>query len=526
MDSRGADTPSNGRQWLVVIGLSVASLLVWLQTTVFSSVESLLTADFNPSKSSLDWAVNIYTLTGASLLVFGRVCDQYGSRRVFMIGAGTLTAGLFVTALAPAMAVVTVGRGISGLGAAIVLPAILSLLALQKLPPAQLRMAFALFAACSWGGSLLGPTAGLLLSPILGWRGTVGSMIPLMLATLLLVRLSNEARTVAVNERLDYPGLFLLVAGLFLLVYPLIMIPSRGLEPLLALMLVSSIAMFVVFILVEKRQRSPLIDLGIFRNMRVVGGSSITFIQSFAIVALLVMLPVFIQQVLGYSAGAAALILVPLSASVIIFSPVGIVLAKKIGVRNAVTFGMACVILSFMILATVGNQATYTALLLPFVLFGFGVGLSFSAAQMDAMTAVTDDEAGLASGVFNQGSMIGTLLGTVAVSAIFQFVMTGQLEDKLPSLDPGVALAVTTDFLANTPTEQSVRARANGSQVTPIVEEVKVAATEGLKVTSWSLAGISLLGLGVGYLTLSRKGGGLGDDDDVGVKRSEAELTE
>lgn len=410
------------RRWYALAVVGTAFFMGVLDSTsVYAALPSIAT-DLAFSAAGIQWVMTAYGVTvGGLLLLGGRVADLLGRRRVFMTAVALFAAASLCCGLAWSSEVLVAGRVAQGLGAAIMTPAGLSIL-MTVFPDGPDRNK----ALGVWGGlGGIGATAGLLLggalTDALGWAWIFFVNVPVCLAVLALSpALLPESRDRDRTRTFDLAGALTVTGALVLLLYCLFTVADAGWRTVQTTTLAAgAIALGALFVVVESRSAAPLVPLRIFRSRTLLGGNLVILVAGIAVDGLLIIVTLYAQQVLGYSALQFGLAMAVMTAT----SVVGVMIAQhvvtRIGFRPVAAAGMTLLGAACVILAQLSAHGTFVDdLLMGLLVFGAGMGAAFVAAQIAALTGVTDDESGLASGIEETSFAVGTTLGVAIASGV------------------------------------------------------------------------------------------------------------
>lgn len=454
----------NPYRWWSLLGLCGFTFLVWLTATDINIALPTIGRDFQGSMDSLQWAVSGYFLAGSLIIVGGRLGDLRGRRRIFLIGGGLLLVGSVVAALAGGVEQLVAGRVIQGVAAAAILPTSLAMVAVG-FPPEERPKAVAIWIAVAWGGQGVGPLIGGGLVEAFGWSGIFWVNVPLGLAFLALVYRTTPETRAEEGGRLDVPGAFLIMTGLFLISFGLVQFDTASATELV-LLFGGAVLAFVAFVLVERRADDPLVPLSVFRRPKFMGAVSANLLANVAFAVVVFLMALYLQIVLVESPLTAGALLLPATATILLFNLIGERLTRQGRFRTAIALGMAflaagCFILTFL-------DGTYGSLLPGFILVGIGIGLQITPATELAVTASGAGE-GVASGVFKATSMIGGSIGVALATAVFQKSASSKLAGEI-NADP-------SSFTGRT--ETSLLDVITGSQTPVGLPEVVKSATDG-----------------------------------------------
>lgn len=404
--------------------LATAQFLVLLSTSIVNVALPSVRDGLDLGAGSLTWVVNAYVLAfGALLLLGGRLADVFGQRRTYAIGVGIFLVATLGAGLAPTAEVLLAARAGQGVGAAILSPAALALL-LRLHPGAGERgRALAVWGGVSAAGGAAGVLLGGVLTDSLGWRWVFLAAVPLALAALLPVSRvlpADEART---RRSLDAGGAALVTAGLVLATYAVVQGGTHGwLTLTTALLAVAATAALVAFVMVERRQEQPLLPLRLFANVELTRANAAMALLGTVWVGLFVVLPLYQQQVLGWSPLKSGITQLPLALANIAAATLTRRVVARVGAA-ATTVG-ALLLLSAGLAwlgAGTGADGTFLGTLLgPTVLIGLGIGTAFVLLTAAATAGVAPGDLGVAGGLVNTTRQVGGAIGLAAMLAVAQ----------------------------------------------------------------------------------------------------------
>ena len=438
------------RKWLALALLSVVQFMVVLDIAIVNVALPSIQVDLGFSQENLQWVISAYALVfGGFLLLGGRAADLLGRRRIFLLGVVVFTLSSLLAGLAWSEASLIAARALQGLGAAIITPAALSILSTTFAEGRDRNIALGVWGAVGGFGAAAGVLLGGILTDALSWEWIFFVNVPVgVLAFALAPVLLTESRDARVRT-FDVPGAVLVTGGLSLLVYA---ITEAGRDGWLAgqtlAFFATSLALLAAFVGWELRHPEPLMRFGILRTKTVTGANVSGFIMGTAMFSMFLMLTLYMQQVLGYSAMKTGLAYLAVAGTAILWSAVAAQLVTRIGVKPVLTVGMTMLTGGLVYFTQVSVGGTYLGDLLPgFLLIGVGIGFSFVPISIAALAGVQPAEAGLASGLINTSQQVGGALGIAALSTI----ATSQTSDAVASgaaLDVALVDGFTAAFLA------------------------------------------------------------------------------
>lgn len=410
------------RPWTILVLLCVAQFMVILDITVVNVALPSIGRDLNFADEDLQWVVTTYVLfTGGLLLLGGRMADMLGRRPVFVTGIFVFAGASLASGLAQTPEALIASRAAQGLGAALLSPAALSIIT-TTYAGGQRTTALSLWGAIGAGGAGVGVLLGGMLTSWLSWEWVFFINVPIGLAAAALaLRLVPTARASTGSLReLDLPGALTVVSGLVLLVYGVEGATTQGWGSARTLALLALAGgLLAAFAAIERRSRSPLVPPTTWQVRSLVSSATVMLGATGILVGTFFLNSLFLQNVLRTSALETGLAFLPLVVVIGIAAHIGPHLLTRAGARTVVVGGLTLIAGGDLLLAGAPADAAYAADLLPgFLLLGFGVGLTFVAISVTAMSEVRDERAGLASGLMTTAHEIGGAFGVAILSAV------------------------------------------------------------------------------------------------------------
>ncbi len=399
---------------------SAALFMVTLDNLVVTTAIPVIRRDLHAGLSGLEWTVNAYTLVFAVLLLTGAALgDRFGRRLMFSIGIGIFTLASAGAALAPSIAALDVARAIQGLGAAIVLPLTLTILSAGV--PAERRGVF----LGAWGGIsglavAFGPLVGGAVVNGISWHWIFWLNVPIgiVLLPLAMLRLDESKGPFG---RVDVPGLALISAGLFGIVWGLVRGNSVGWgTPEIAGAIVAGFVLVGAFVAWELHAEHPMLPMRFFRNRTFALANIGSLLMSFGMFGSIFLLAQFFQTVQGYSPLGSGLRILPWTAMPMIVAPIAGALSDRISPSRIIGTGLALQAIGLGWIAAVSTPTTpYADLVLPFALSGIGMGLFFAPIANLVLGTVRSVEEGQASGANNAVRELGGVFGVAVLASVF-----------------------------------------------------------------------------------------------------------
>ena len=408
------------RKWWTLGALCFALFMIMLDNTIVNVALPAIQRDLGISRSELEWTVAAYALTFASLLLTGgKLGDLFGRKRIFLIGVAVFTASSLFCGLSSGAGELIAARAVQGIGAALMMPATLSIIS-ATFAARERGMAIGIWAGVSAMALAIGPLLGGIITEHISWNWIFYVNVPIgVVGILTSVFVVPESRDTSHEQRLDLPGLVSSGVGLLALVYALIEGHSYGWGSarILALFAVAALALGA-FVLLELRQRLPMLDLGLFRNGTFAGANVVAILVTVAMFGIFVFFPIYMQTLRGWSPIQAGAALLPWTLMIVILAPIAGKLSDRVGSRWLMAGGMTVVALCCLELSTVSLHSTFWHLLPGFLLGGIGMSFVMTPMSAAAMGAVSVDKAGVASGVLNTFRQVGVALGIAITGAI------------------------------------------------------------------------------------------------------------
>ncbi len=423
------------RKWLALALLASTQFVIVLDAAIVNVAIPSIGRDLDFSPENLTWIPNAYALTfGGFLLLGGRMADLLGRRRLFMYGLLLFSVASLLGGLAASETQLIAARALQGLGAALLAPAALSMVTTMFAEGAERNKALGVWGAVSGSGGAAGVLLGGVLTEYAGWEWVLWVNVPIgIIAAILAPRLLVESRKEAETRTFDALGAITVTAGLSLLVYALVDAVNAGWDSSQTILLLAvSAALIAVFVVTELRSRAPLMPFRIFRLPTLTGANIVGLLVGASLFAMFFFLSRYMQEVLGYDALKAGLSYLPLAIAIIVSAGAASVLVTKLGFKPVLIAGMVLVAIALLWLSQVPVDGTYAGDLLgPMVIAAVGLGLAFVPVTIAAVSGISDDDSGLASGLINTSQQVGgalglAILGTIASSRTTDLVTAGQ----------------------------------------------------------------------------------------------------
>ena len=456
--TQGAEQPSSlgsvsvederRRLRFTIIATILGSVVVFLDATVVNVALPAISDDLNTGLADQQWVVESYLLAlVAMLLVGGSLGDQFGRRRIFVLGLGFFGVTSVLCGIAPNSEILIAARALQGLAGALLVPGSLAILA-AAFEGAERGRAVGTWTAWTGIATVIGPAGGGVLIEALSWRAIFLVNVPLIAVTMWIAqRCVRETVDPEADRHIDWLGIATSAVGLGLPVYALIEQPTKGWgDPVVYGSLIAGVAIFSFFLVWESRYRHSMLDLRLFK----VRNFAITNIETLVVYAGLYgaffFITLFLQQTAGYSPIGAGLATTPVSVVMFVLSPRFGRIATGIGPRVPMSIGPVIGGIGLLMMMRVGADPNYVTEVLPAILV-FGVGLSATVAPLTAtaLNSVEERHVGIASGINNGVSRVAGLLAIAILGALIAGQFTSTIDSNLSGkqLSPQAQTAVS-----------------------------------------------------------------------------------
>ncbi len=415
------------RKWWTLIAVSVAIFMLLLDITIVNVALPDIQRSLHSSFADLQWVVNAYALTlAAFLLTAGALSDRFGRKLVFTIGLVVFTLSSAACGLSGSPLALNLARAVQGVGGAMMLATSLALIA-GAFHGRERGVAFGVYGGVIGAAVAVGPVIGGLITSGIGWEWIFFVNVPIGVGAVALT-LSQVAESRDPNARgVDWAGLVTFSGSLFLLVFALIEGNEKGWGSTRILgFLIGSLVLIVLFVIVERAQSRPMLDLTLFRRPAFAGASIVAFAISASMFAMFLYLTLYIQDVLGYGPLQAGLRFLPVTLVSFVVAPISGRLSERVPIRLLLGGGLILVAVGLLTMSAVDASSTWTVLVPGFVLAGVGIGMINPPLASTAVGVVHHSRSGMASGINNTFRQVGIATGVAGLGAIFQHDITGK----------------------------------------------------------------------------------------------------
>jgi EmrB/QacA subfamily drug resistance transporter len=421
----GAGEKQQARRWLTLLTLCIAVLIAQVDTSVVNLAVRPIGEYFQAAVGALQWVVDSYNLVYAVLLLTGGLlADLYGRRRLFMGGAAIFTAASLLCALSPNVSILIAGRALAGLGAALLLPASLSIIRVVWPDPTERGRALGMWAACNGLAFAIGPALGGVLISHFGWRSIFLVAVPFGLIALALTIPSIPESSDPQNRRFDASAQ--LLGALALGGLAIAAIDSHSAPgPAVAVLAVALLAL-ACFIKVEaKKGADALVPLEMFRIPEFRGAITATAGMTFGMYGVLFLLPLTWQNAGALDPVGAGLALMPMALVFVLVSPFSGWPTTKFGSRVTTGGGVAIIGCGLLTIGLTADRASLVLAEIGLTLTGLGMGIATGPLMGVAVGAVSAARSGTAAALVNVARMAGATIGVAVLGAVFAIAQGG-----------------------------------------------------------------------------------------------------
>jgi EmrB/QacA subfamily drug resistance transporter len=417
------------RRWWALLVLCLSLLMIVMANTALTVAAPSMTADLTLSSSDLQWVIDGYTIPYAALmLLFAAIGDRYSRRGALILGLIIFGAGAIMGALVDGSAGVITARAVMGVGAALIMPATLSLLA-ATFPRAERTKAITLWTATAGFAIAAGPlVAGMLLTRY-DWSATFLINVPVIALAIVGALVLVPPSRAALHNRIDYIGGLLSVVWISALVYTLIEVPYSGWDAAAFTATAIAGAALVMFVLWELRHPHPLLDMRRFADRRFTGANIAVVLFFLVVFGAFFYLTQYLQFVLEHDALETGLRMLPLAGSVFAGSALTGYLTPKLGMRITIMIGMLGGTTALVLLTQVDASSSYGDLVAPLIILGLAIGLALAPCTDVIMGAFPESELGVGSAVNDTSTELGGAIGIAILGSLLSTSYAAHLAD-------------------------------------------------------------------------------------------------
>jgi EmrB/QacA subfamily drug resistance transporter len=408
-------------RWRVLAVLCLAVFVINLDTTLVNVTLPTLVRELDASTSQLQWIVDAYNLAFAALvLAAGSLSDRFGRKGALTTGLAVFGLGTAAGSLASTTDQLIAARGVMGIGAAIVFPNTLSILSNVFTDRAERAKAIGVWGATTGMGVAFGPIVGGWLLEQFWWGSAFLAMAPVAAVAIVLVIMTVPSSRDPEAPRLDVAGLVLSTVALATLIYTIIEAPGRGWSNNATVAgFAAAAVLLAIFVAWERRVAQPMLDVGLFTNLRFSAASGSVTVAFFALFGFVFMITMYFQFMHGYSPFSTGLRTLPVAISMGTASVVGVQLAVRFGNKAVVSTGLLMMAVAFVWISRSSAETPYIETVFQMLVTAGGMGLTSAPATEAIMGVVPKEKAGIGSAINDATRELGGTLGVAVIGSVF-----------------------------------------------------------------------------------------------------------
>lgn len=489
------------RRWVALWFICLAILISALDMTTLNVALPQISRTLHASTSELQWIVDAYTLVLAGFLLLGSgLGDRYGRKGVFLTGVILFGVATLAAAFSVNPAQLIIARGVMGIGAALFLPAALSIIAVL-FPPGERAKAIAVWAWCGCIGTALGPVIAGLFVDDLGWPSVFVITVPVVAVAAVGVALLAPTSRSERGQHLDIGGAALSVLGLSILIFGLIQAPEHGWTSPTTLGTIAVGAAFIAgFVIYELRNPYPMFDVRVFCIGPVLAGAVVLFLAYVCFLGMLFLVPQYLQFVRGFDSLHVGLLMLPFGAAVALTTIIAPRALKRLGSREVLATSVFLAIIALVILSSIGHERGEGLVLIGEIVLGMALGCSFAPATTTVMNALPVEKAGDGSSVNQIVRQVGAAFGVAIVGSAFSAVFAIKIAPALVGVPAETADLATSSIGAAEHFARSLEGAAGEA----LALQIRQAFAAGARVAFAVVAAMAVLTLFVVLLALRR----------------------
>jgi EmrB/QacA subfamily drug resistance transporter len=477
----------SGGTLLALLAMGISVIVLAQDISAVNVALPVVERHFDADLSTVQWVINAYALVLGMLIVpGGRLADQFGRKRVFLIGAGIFAATSFLAGIAPTIAWLIGARALMGIGGALMLPSILGM-TYAALPASKAGLAGGLIVGAAGIGQGLGPITGGALTEF-SWRWVQFINVPVTLFAMLVTwREIHQPDVSTGRERLDRGGIVALSLGLLALLLALDQAISWGwTDPRIVGLLAAFLVLGVAFVVIERRAGpSALVPGDVIGNRQFAASGVAMALVAPSFAASVLFLPQFLQKLLHYSPLEAGLGLLPQMGTFALVSFAGGWLYGRLGPKLMVSAGAGCMAVGVFLLSLLDSRSGYSDLVAGMVVLGVGLGLFFASVTTAAVQSVDPSRTSLAGGIIQMFQFVGGAIGLALTTMVVTLVSRARLNEELAtfgaSLSHSQAL-VLHGLLADTDPARAMLDRLTPAVAAQVTRVVADAFADGIRI--------------------------------------------
>jgi len=482
---------------VILLSLLLAAFVINLDTTIVNVALPSLIRELHATTSQLQWIVDAYNLVFAAfVLAAGTLSDRVGRKGMLLAGLAVFGLASVAGGLGSSPGDLIAARCFMGLGAAVIFPATLSLIANVFTQRRERALAIGLWGATAGVGVALGPITGGWLLEHYSWSSIFFALAPVAVVAGALVAIIVPTSRDPSARRADLLGLALSAAGMALLVFTVIEAPAHGWASARTVAgFAGAAAVLAAFIGWERRVAAPMIDVGLFRNPRFTAASGSVTVAFFALSGFIFLVTQYFQFLKGYGPLSTGVRLLPVAICVGVSSVLGTRLAVRLGTKMVVAAGLASLAAGLAWASSVSVGTSYLRITAQMVLLGCGIGLTSAPATEAIMGVVPKEKAGVGSAVNDATRVLGATLGVAVIGSVYSSLYASRLTSSLPARLPRLLASAAHDSVG---AALGIAGRLDGAGHAGLAARVRAAASgaffHGYQAGCLAAAGVAVAG--------------------------------
>jgi EmrB/QacA subfamily drug resistance transporter len=432
---------SDDRRWLTLAVLCVSLLVIVIDNTIVNVALPTLQRDLGTGITDLQWVVDAYTLVFAGfLLTFGALGDRFGRKGALIVGLVVFALASTAAAFANGVGELVGARAVMGLGAALIMPATLSIITNVFTDARERAIAIGIWSGVAGMAIALGPVVGGFLLEHFWWGSVFIVNVPIVAGALLAGRYLVPTSRSPEARPIDVVGAVLSILGLLALVWAIIEAPSDGWTspPILAAFAAAAVAL-TAFVAWERRVEYPMLNVRFFRNPRFSAASLTVTLVFFALVGFVFLTTQYLQFVLGYTPFEAGVRTLPFAVAMMMVAPASSKLVEWLGTKRVVVGGMLVFAAGMVVASTSTVASGYPRVAIAMILLGSGMGLALAPSTESIMGSLPRAEAGVGSAVNDTSREVGAALGVAVIGSMLSSMYGSHFAAHAPAALPASA---------------------------------------------------------------------------------------
>jgi EmrB/QacA subfamily drug resistance transporter len=485
------------RRPLILVALLLAAFAINLDTTIVNVALPTLVRELHASTTELEWIVDAYNLVFAALvLAAGNLGDRLGRKGVLLAGLAVFGVATIAGGLGTNPGQLIAARAVMGLGAALIFPATLSLLTNVFTERGERARAIGLWGATTGVGIAVGPIVGGWLLERFSWSSVFFALAPIAALAAALVAANVPTSRDLAAPPADRAGLVLSTAAMALLIYTIIEAPNHGWASARTVVgFILALSLLAAFVAWERRARAPMLDVGLFRNLRFSAASGSVTIAFFSLMGFIFLVTLYFQFLKGYGPLSTGVRLLPVATLVGITSVAGTRLAVRSGTKLVVAAGLVSLAAGLAWTSSASDGTSYLTIAGQMVLIGSGIGLTSAPATESIMGAVPAAKAGVGSAINDATRILGATLGVAVIGSVYASLYSSRLDQALPQdLASNVAAVAHKSVGAAFQTAAQLDAAHHTALSRLLHDAASTAFFHGFSVACLVAAGVALIG--------------------------------